>query len=152
MELFYSFSDRTLLVVVIMPLIFCNSDDMTSGVCWLPLPPSLPVPRDSGWLSCERAFQSLHSHYLLLTGAHTQGQCTPALTIPGTGTIQLGTISVFQSPLQLFELANPNTVYLCSPLPSHRKYIKCPCAHYPLAFSISGLTLVIPMCSPHYPA
>ena len=58
-----------------------------------------------------------------------------ALITPGTGTIQVGTTSVFRSPLKLSKLANPNPDYLYSCVPSHGSYNKCSCPHFPLASS-----------------
>ena len=127
-----SLLDYSLLLVLIMPF---KKIQMTwyPGPWWPwrdgPYPHSgcQSIPKNSERLLCKCAF-------------HIQ------LTNPNTGPLflcskhpryryQVGTTSVFQSPLKSSKLANANPDYLYSRVPSHGNYNTCSCPHFPLASS-----------------
>lgn len=119
------------------------------GPCWpwrdCPHTQCLPItPRNSEGLLCKCAF------HIQLTNK-TQAHCSSALTTPGTGTIQAGTISMSE-PTEIIQTSESSpwlSLLTCS-FPA--EVAQCSCPHSPLASSTPDWPFSSYMSPPyHYP-
>lgn len=107
----------------------------------------LAIVKDSPIPNRNQPIQSPHPKHHLESLSRSDPRLA-ALNTPGPGSQQLGTVPTPQSPLRLFQLANPNSVNLASPVPSRGNHRKGSCTRFPLGPSAPWPALMLPWVPP----
>lgn len=117
-------------------LLFCITDALTSRSLadpgWTTFPMAGWFPERVNrilWMCLSHPNESIQSPQSW--PPPLMSHCAPVLSTPGPGTRWLETAPMWQSPLKVFLLANPNPAYSVLPVPSHGNHKKGSCPHFP---------------------